>query len=389
MFWDRFQGSFINKNNSEGSYNSEGNYVVWPLAITAQAVVDSARIFPDETMPMLKPVFQSFEKYYSPKRGAYCASYYFEGNDDVYYDDNAQIASAFLTAFEVTKDRYYLDKGLENVNFLMTGEEKGRYGGVKWHVAKEGSTTCTTAEVGIACLRAARFVEQNSVYVEFAKKCADWIFERVKDSDGLICDGLVNDDKGGLRLNEAKWTYNQGTPITLCCLLYAYTQDDIHKQRAEALALATTDHNTAIFDRDTLNMDRRYYRDSTFFYQLLAEGLADFLLYFGQISPSNVVNQVGGELLHTIQYVYKFLRDPSDGLYWQTFELNRINKETYQKFQEFLGENKQYTPNPGEREKSDKPVEERRMTKVLIGCGSAARIFFQTARVYPKFSVDI
>jgi hypothetical protein len=382
MFWDPKQLSYHNSNNSEGSY-SEGRYVLWPVSVFNQAIADAARIYPKEISPMLAPAFRAYDHYYSKEYHAYCASYDFNGNRDIYYDDNAQVASSFLSAYEVTGDRIYLDKGVENVHFLMGGQQQD--GGVRWHIAKEGCNTCTTAECGIAAMRLARFVQNNQVYIQFAKKCCDWIFNKVQADDKLICDGLESDGHGGLKRNDTKWTYNQGTPLTLCSLLYAFTKEEIYFERAHELALAVTDHNTAIFDRDTLNMDARYYRDHTYFYQLLAEGLADYLLFFESKSPPETGNQIKGELMHTIKYVYEYLRDPTDQLYYQSFEIFRISKDHWERFKQLTGEGKEYQPSGAERETADDsvPMDNRKLVKCLMGTASAARIFFQTARVHP------
>lgn len=382
MFWNDQQGAYINSNNSEGSY-SEGRYVLWPVAVFNQAIVDGARIYPREIQPILAPAFQAYDHYYSKEYHAYCASYDFNGNQDIYYDDNAQVASSFLTAYEVTGCREYLDKGIENVHFLMGGQQKD--GGVRWHIAKEGCNTCSTAECGIAAMRLAKFAINNQMYIEFARRCCDWIFNNVQAEDKLICDGLESDGHGGLKRNDTKWTYNQGTPLTLCSLLYAFTKDEAYFARAEELALAVTDHNTAIFDRDTLNMDARHYRDHTYFYQLLAEGLADFLLFFEGKAKPETVSQIKGELLHTIKYVHEYLRDPSDGLYFQSFEVYRISKEHWEQFKTLTGENKQYQPSGAEREKADEriPLDQRKLVKSLMGTAASARVFFQTARVHP------
>ncbi|CAN6650844.1 hypothetical protein TRVA0_024S01992 [Trichomonascus vanleenenianus] len=392
MFWNDREGRFVNPNNSDGTYGSEHIYVVWPVSVMLQSIVDAARIYPKEISPMIKPAFASLERYYNPEFHGYNASHHFNGNKDLYYDDNAQVASAYLTAFEVTHDSYFLQRGLDVVNFLLTGVEEKKYGGgIKWHIDKRGSNTIAAAESGIACMRLAQFLppEQGKRYIDHAQFCCDWIFNNVQDDDKLICDGLeIDREGGGTKRNQTKWTYNQGTSITLCCHLSVATGDNKYVDWATELALAVTDHNTAIFDRDTLRMDARYYRDSTSFYHHLAEGLADYLLFLGKVADEKVVNQIKGELLHTIKYVYTYLRDPKDGLYWQNFELFRINRELYEKFKELTGENKEYQPSAAEREHTDADIDDRPMAKCLMGCGCAGRIFFQTARVHQTVQFD-
>lgn len=395
LFWNGGQATFINPNKSEGSYDQTGKYAVWPLSVICQSIVDGCRIYPNEFRPMLKPAFDVLDRYYCPKLQAYTAAQYFEGNDDIYLDDNAQVASALLTAFEVTGDPMYLEKGRRNVQFLMTGFERtGNPGGVRWHISKNVFNTCTTAECGLAALRLAKFVNHDPrPYIDFAVACCRWIFDRLQDpEDKLIWDGFDPrpDNPNEYQVTQHKWTYNQGTPLSLCCMLYYFTRDEWYKNKAEELAMAVTDRNTAIFDRDTPNMEARHYRDSVFFYQLLAEGFADFMLYLGDKSPEHVVNRVREESLHTLKYVHKYLKDPADGLYFQTFELFRINEHTYEAFKALTGENKPYEPAATERENVEVSiaVEQRPLTKSLISCASAARIFFQTARIWPNIEIE-
>lgn len=340
--------------------------------------------------------------YFSKKWNAYCASENFDNNNDVYYDDNAQVASALVGAWEVTGDQQYLQKARVNVNFLVGGWQDGRdnaphgqgkgagTGGVRWHVDKNGCNACTTAECALAALRVARHSPPDRQrYTDFAIMCCRWIIDHLQDpEDFLICDGLepVSDKPGEYRRNGAKWTYNQGTTLSLCSMLYGITRQDYFKQRAQEIANAVTNRNTEIFDRNPSHMGARYYHDSVYFYQLLAEGFADFALYFEGKSPQELVERVKAECLHHLSYVFCYLRDPRDGLYFQTLELWKINESTYEAYKRITGCNHAYEPSGGEREHNDKiSVEKRAMTKSLIGSGGASRIFFQSARLFPHF----
>lgn len=405
LFYNERKHNFLNKNKSEGSYDDSGKYTVWPLAVYLQALVDGCRIYPKELIPYLGPAFKVLEKYYTPKYRAYCASEYFNGNDDVYYDDNAQVASAFITAYEVTGDTNYLMKGDEVVRFLLTGYLNTAPGGVRWHVGKDGSNTCTTAESGLAAIRLVKFIPQNqqnvqgfrNQLIQYAISCCRWIFDKLQDpEDHLICDGLepVKDDHGKIidyKRNHCKWTYNQGTPLSLCAILYYVTRDDWYKEQAEKLADAATDRNRELFDRTPELESARFYHDSVYFYQLLAEGFADFILYFEGRSPEPLVQRVKDESLRNMHYVYTYLYDPNDKLYFQTYELFRIDKPHYDQYLELTqGKGaRNYEPGDGEREKVDGvPVEKRKLTKSLIACGAVARIFFQSARLNPRFKAD-
>jgi predicted alpha-1,6-mannanase (GH76 family) len=382
LFFHSHKPEFLNHGKAGGAYDGAGHLTIWPVAVFVQSVIDSARVFPD-TKNTVVPACRAFYPYYSPDYRMYCASVNFSGNRDIYYDDNAQVASCFITGYEVTGDRELLGRAVELVNSLMGGQDRGRYGGVRWHMEKQGSNTCTTAEVGVACARLARLVQNNQNYVQFAQMCHQWIFERVQDKgDKLICDGL-EPDGDHFKLNDAKWTYNQGTPLTLSALLYNITGNKAYYESAKELVLAVTDHNTAIFDRDTPRMETRQYRDSTAFYQLLAEGFADYLLFFGQFEDPKVAERIVNQVKDTLHYVWKYMRDPHDGLYFNTFSIWKIDQRRRDAFQELTGENKTFEPDSGEREQGDGPVEKRPFAKTLMGCGAAARVFFQSARLVP------
>lgn len=70
----------------------------------AQALVDATRIYPQEIGPMLMPAFKVFKRYFNLQYQDYCASECFDGNNGIYYDDNAQLASAYITVYKVTCD---------------------------------------------------------------------------------------------------------------------------------------------------------------------------------------------------------------------------------------------------------------------------------------------
>lgn len=397
LLWNDEKGKFLNSNNSEGAYSPEGQYTVWPLAVIAQAFVDSAKVYPPDSKKMVA-VLKQIEVYYNDKWDACCASESFDGNDDVYYDDNAQVASAFITGYEATHDRHLLHTGKKIVDFLVGGWQDGSGGqasgagdgGVRWHTQKPGCNTCTTAECALAALRLAKHEHMHKGrYVDFATKCCKWILENLQDpNDLLICDGLeeVKDQPGKYERNGAKWTYNQGTTLSLCSMLYDITKDDYFKKSAEGIAQGVTNRESEIFDRRPADHESRYYHDSVYFYQLLAEGFADFVEYLGKHSPPELVDRVKAEALHHMQYTYNYLKDPNDGLYYQTLELWKIDERSYENYKRLTGADHPYEPSGGEREHNDDiPVEQRKMAKSLIASGGAARIFFQTARLYPSF----
>lgn len=385
-------GSYTSNPPCDGCYDDKGTFCVWPVAVFAQAVVDGARIYPKKLGPLIPKVFEAFKPYETQEFPSVCtASKYFEGNKDIYFDDNAQIASAYITAYEVTGEKSYLDKGRNIVRWLMTGyDATGEPGGVRWHVQKIGSNACTTSESACAALRLAKYVpNEASYYYDFARDCVKWVLHRLQDpEDGLIRDGVEHHEGRGFSINDQKWTYNQGTTISALAGLYGVTSDQWYLKEAEKLVQAVCNPNTTIFDRDTQN-EFRYYRDNIYFYQLLAEGFADFLLYCGSDTDQKNVQLVTEQAKRNLVYVHQYLRDSKDGLYFQTFEIFRITPELAQEFDRLTGEGRKFEPSEGERAKGKyekEPVEKRPLVKTLLGQGGAARTFFQTARIVPELN---
>lgn len=385
-------GTYSSNPPCDGCYDDKGTFCVWPVAVFAQAVVDGARIYPKELKPLIPKAFEAFKPYETREYPSVCtASKYFDGNKDIYFDDNAQIASAYITAYEVTGEKTYLDKGRNIVRFLMTGyDSTGEPGGVRWHVGKTGSNSCTTSESACAALRLAKYVpNEASYYIDFARDCVKWVLHRLQDpEDWLIRDGVEYHDGQGFSVNDMKWTYNQGTTISALAGLYGITHDQWYLKEAEKIIRAVCDPNTTIFDRDT-QPEFRYYRDNVYFYQLLAEGFADFLLFCGDDTDPKYAQLAAEQAKRNLVYIHQYLRDPKDGLYFQTFEIFRITPELAQQFDSLTGENRKFEPSEGERAKGKyekEPVEKRPLIKTLLGQGGAARVFFQSARVVPKLN---
>lgn len=365
-FWNKKDHKFVNGNNCSDSIN--GTFCVWPVAVVVQGIVDAARINKNY-VPLMYDVLQSFNHYYDPNNHAYTATEYFDGNDDIYYDDNAQVASCFLTAYEITQDKAILDRGLELVNFLMTGRTEE--GAVSWHVSKRGPNACTTAEVGIACARLARFVENSEPYIKFAQDCHYYIFSKLIDGDGLVRDSD----------HEAmKWTYNQGTPLTLSALLYNHTKNEAYFKNAQALVNAVTDTNQEIFDRDTGDHSKRFYRDSLKFYQLLCEGFADFTLFFGE-KDQEATQKIADIANRHLFLIFTYMRFPGEAsLYSGELSINKIDETRCDIFNKLTGENKGFECEGSEREGGDGS---KNLVPNFMNAGAASRVFFQTARILP------
>ncbi len=388
-FWNPSKATFTAKQKCSGIWGDENKFNIWAMSVAAQAIVDGARVYPNELGPMIAPVINAMYKYRSPQYHGYCAVENFNGNKDIYYDDDAQVASALITAYEVTNNKEYLDSGRDLVRFLMGGfnNEQGGIGGMKWHISKDYINACTTAECAVAALRLARFIpSESNIYVPYAEKCLNFNIDVLLDkSDYLVRDGTQISDHGKEHINGMKWTYNTGTTLTGYSLLYTFTKNPQHKEIADKLADAALDRNRSLFDRDYPDKEKRYWRDPSYFVQLLIEGLADYDLVFGNSIPEDTKRRLYLEVKRHLKYFREYMKDEEDGLYWESFEIFKINKNVYTKYKEKFGGHKGYSPKGDERENNgEEDIDKRPMAKNLIATASAARINFQAARIIPN-----
>lgn len=377
-FYNPSKKTFTAKKKCSGCYNDD-RFVVWAVSVAAQAIVDGARLY-KELIPLIEPSVSIFQRYKNNHIKGYSAAEN-NGNDkDIYYDDDAQVASALITAYEVTQNKKYLDQGRELVRFLMGGwnenQSANTKGGMKWHISNPYLNSCTTAETAKACLQISKFIpDEKKVYVDFATKCVDWQIKVLQDKDdGLIMDGVQDTETNP---NDTKFTYNAGTTLSAASHLYYITGDNHWKEIAENLAKASINRNAFFYDRDYPD-DLRYWRDDSCFVQLLIEGLADYLLYVGKAVPKDLAQDIEEEVRRHLIMFYEYMKDPKDGLYLQTFEPHTTYKEIYEsKYKGQFGGSKNWNLKDGDKD-GDSPQ------KCLMGLGSAARVFFQGARVVPK-----
>lgn len=371
-YYNLNKGTFVAKKKCSGCYNDD-RFVVWAVSVAVQAIVDGSRIYP-ELKPLIAPAIDTFKKYKNNLTKGYSAAENGGSDNDVYYDDDAQVASAIITAYEVTGEKKYLDMGRELVRFLMGGWDTN-IGGVKWHVSKSYVNSCTTAEAAKACLQISKFLpEEANVYVDFAARCVEWQVKTLQDpNDKCIMDGIQPD---GGKIDEVKITYNTGTTLSAASHLYKISKDSKWKEIADDLAKAAINRNSPFYDRD-YGDDQRYWRDPSYWSQLLIEGLADYLLYVGQDVPQDLPPRISQEVERHLKMFYKYLKDPQDGLYIQSFEPHRTFREIYEReYKQEFGGKKGHGLRDDDKD-GDQPQ------KCLMGVGSAARVFFQGARICP------
>lgn len=332
------------------------------------------------------------EKYWSEELGGYCAWHWYEGNRDVYYDDNAHAGNALVSAYEATGDSRFLkqaetivtrliDRGWDRGDGLVdleTGSRGPGVGGVAWHVQRNRSrNACSTLSVAVlACRLVLLDVERRvrEYALQLARCCIEFAEKWLIDGeDGLVIDNISwKDESGSWEPDRVKYTYNTGFAIEAYMLWAKITGNGTYLDRAVKMALTAVDGESALFDKAVPDPDSRMWWDSTFF----AHHLVDALVFAVESEPdTEVARRVQDFLLKFAAYCRKYLQDPADGLYYRNLRLYRIGEEQTRTFDEMFGTTQKLDADSEEREEGQGPVEQRRLIKTLLGNASMARIF--------------
>ncbi|KAA8910675.1 glycosyl hydrolase family 76-domain-containing protein [Sphaerosporella brunnea] len=392
-FWDARHSHFVTEKASTETVGDWHGYTLWPFVIGIEALLEAEAAAPGQFTSEIRTAFEACEKYRSrQRRGAYTAWVWFEGNDDVYYDDDAQVAIALLKAYELPtlRDRVYLIRAYEIVTFLFTGWDHKR-GGMRWHVDKpEARNACTTNLSAVAALKLAAALQHTGQdprsfgipqspgvadLLQFARNCSDWVVNELSEESGLIKDGA-----GG----GPTWTYNTGTALYTVCLLQQFRAEEELAQRAYRLAEAAVDRGKSLFDQSNPSVEHRYWWDSTFFVQLLVEGLVEFVQVFGEFYPETA-GQARLELRRHCEYLMKYMKG-RDGLYVRNLRLYVVSMDHLRMYQELTGDTGRGPALDASERWSDEasmklPVEQRGICKTLLGCGGAARSLLIAGRI--------
>ncbi|ODV59409.1 glycoside hydrolase family 76 protein [Ascoidea rubescens DSM 1968] len=363
-FWDDSTSQFLSDPTCS---DQRSTHVVWDTTVTFQAIADAEILFPTQFSSHLSLVYNRLQNYKNSQLNVYSAS---TNKDlDIYLDDNAQIASAFITAFEATNNETYLNDAITIVNFLSSNWDTQYNGGVYWKYQHAYRASISTSESALAALRIYRYTG-NQTFLDFGAKCMDWILETLLDpSDNLIYDGITAETT-----NKGKLSYHVGTALSATSYLHRITGLSKWQQYSEILSYAATSRETAIYYRDLPQLDKRFWNNPLKYSELLFEGLAEYLLFS---NPTDY--QVKNELLREARYIYKWLKSDDDGLYFQTTQLNKLTQDIFDEMcVVFETDIFEYDPDPSEYCDGDtsNPIK-----RTLLATAAAARIFLQTSLV--------
>lgn len=199
---------------------------VWPLGQALNAALDIAAHTGDYRD--VNALFSKLSIYEAD--GAYAAETWTTGKHR-FWDDNAWIALDMLQAWRQTGDQRYLKSVEEMMPFFDAGIRDD--GGVWWQEnnPEMSVNTCSTAPVEQVMLGMYEATGKQQ-YLNRALRIDRFLEQRLQREDGLYIDHIGADG----RVNDAIWSYNQGTPIGASVQLYRITGDQVYLERAKRTA---------------------------------------------------------------------------------------------------------------------------------------------------------
>ncbi len=357
-------------------------YVFWPSQIALHSLVEGAKTDPAEYAPQVWQIYGGLEKYFNGGMHAYNAWLYSPGNHDAYYDDNVwaviTLAEAYraLRKTEPAHATVYLNRATDIMaNFIHGGwDDTGKPGGERWGTdpTKSGTadkTVSATAGAALAALTLARAGRNASFNIAWGASALSWIWTRLRDTDGLILDGLKAPNWAVM---TTKWTYNTGVTMRAYVEHYRLTKDPESLKKAAQLAAAALNHTSRLYDGLVSDPGKRCFYDHTYFVHFLLDGL----LQVSQATPDrHLARAIARECRREANYAYNYIRDDADNFYWRNWRLWCIGPEQLARWERFTGQTATLQTDAAEQS-SDRS----RWVKTLLANASASRLFWIAAR---------
>lgn len=158
---------------------------------------------------------------------------------DRYYDDNAWIVLGFLETHEITGERKYLDRAVDAMRFVSSGEDDKLGGGIYWRESpKESKNTCSNAP-GIVCALRLYRATGDEQFLAQAERLYSWTNLHLQDKqDRLYWDNVrINGT-----IDRRKFSYNTALMIRANCLLFEIKQDLAFLEETRRLSQASVDY---------------------------------------------------------------------------------------------------------------------------------------------------
>ncbi len=213
-----------------------------------------------------------------------------------YYDDNDWVGIELMRLYELAHKSALLGSAEGIMAFEMAGWQEAPglacEGGIPFSNALENNqrntvTTAPAAELALQLYRATH----NTGYLQFAVKAYEWVRQCLLEPNAMYADHIGR--KGSVE--QALWSYNQGSMIGAGTLLYQATGDSAYLWQARQTANAAL----AYFDNERLGSENPFfvsvylrnlmYLDSVTHDppgQALAQGYVDYAWLYRRLSDN-------------------------------------------------------------------------------------------------------
>lgn len=274
---------------------------MWSNGVQWTTLVSATKYNPARYKPLLYAFREGMQRYWDPQPpkgippgfNAYCSG---PGGTDKYYDDNEWLVLGFVEAYDVTRDKSFLQSARDTQNFALSGWNDTLGGGIYWKIDHKSKNTCSNAPAAAAALRLYQSGGDRG-QLDWAQKIRTWTNSKLQDKDGLYWDNVQLDG----RVETHKWTYNTALMIRTDTLLYQTKHDKAYLRSAERSADASLaawqDPKTGAF------------ADNALFSHLLCEALLRLYDVDKNVRYLNAVRRHAA-------YGNRAVRDAANGGYW-------------------------------------------------------------------------
>lgn len=182
-------------------------------------------------------MLKGLDKYYDNKRkpAAYASYVNNAPESDRFYDDNIWLGIDMADLYTATGDKMYKDRAEEIWTFVMSGFDYVLGGGIYWcEQNKSSKNTCSNAPAAVFALKM-YMATKDKKYLDRGIELYKWTKDSLEDkTDHIYFDNISL--KGSL--GKDKYSYNTGQMLQAAALLYKITGETAYHDDARLMAEA-------------------------------------------------------------------------------------------------------------------------------------------------------
>jgi uncharacterized protein YyaL (SSP411 family) len=270
---------------------------LWPYSGVLSAANARAHLHGDEASAAdLRTTLEHLEQYFDaqdepPGYDSYPVEL---GGGTRFYDDNQWLGIDAIYAYRLLGDEALLEKSKIIWDFSISGWSDELGGGIYWNEdEKETKNTCSNGPAAVHALLVHEETGEQE-YLDWAIRIMEWLDANLyDDTTGVYHDNIRLDGT----IDEAKYTYNAGTPLHAFALLHKATGEATYLERARTLAADSLAH----FAPTTVGDDVSVFPATPWFNSILMRGYA--ALYEVDPEPdASYLNAIASLLAHAWQH---------------------------------------------------------------------------------------